>query len=381
MYGDPSLNTLLHLQYHSTWRAKRGGHGGGKKRQGARGQDISIPVPIGTVVWEIKGDDDKEKELVADITQVDPVVVVRGGAGGAGNASFVSAVNQEPVLAESGAKGEDARLLLELKLLADVGIVGQPNAGKSTLVSQCSAARPKVAAYPFTTIDPVLGVVSVRNRTFVIMEVPGLLEGAHKGVGLGHEFLRHSERARLLIHLLDGTSDDAIEDWRRINIELEYYGSALAGKPQIVVVNKLDVPEVRDKVADVQDAFAELGAPVFFISAATGEGVDTLLSKALERLDSLRKELEAVEGTAGVERRTIEPGPEPQFRVSKQRDAFVIHAPKVERLVPRANLKDWKAMVQIWGHMNRLGIVTALEEQGVKPGDTVRIAGVDLEWF
>ncbi len=381
MYGDPSLNTLLHLHYQSRWRAKRGGHGGGRKRRGANGEDISIPVPMGTVVWEITGDDGNGKELVADITQVDPVLVARGGDGGGGNARFVSSVNQEPVLAESGAAGEEARLLLELKLLADVGIVGQPNAGKSTLISRSSAARPKVAEYPFTTTDPVLGVVSVRHRTFVIMEVPGLVEGAHKGVGLGHEFLRHSERARLLLHLLDGLSDDPVADWRRINTELEHYGTALAGKPQIVVLNKMDLPEVRDKKTSVRARLERAGATVFFISAATGEGVDALLSKVLERLDSLPKEQEAVDITTDTGRRRSKAAAEPQFRVSKQGDAFVIHAPRVERLVPRANLKDWKAMVQIWRQMNQLGIVSALEEQGVQPGDTVRIAGVDLEWF
>jgi len=369
------LNTLLHLQRHNRWEAKRGGHGRGAKKTGANGDDSMIPVPVGTVVWKIAA---AGKRLLVDITDSAPVVVARGGDGGVGNTRFVSSVNQEPVLAEKGAEGEKATLLLELKLLADVGLIGLPNAGKSTLLSMCSAARPKVAAYPFTTVDPVLGVVIRWDRDLVMMEVPGLVEGAHRGVGLGHEFLRHSERARLLIHLVDGGSTDPVQDWRRINHELEQYSPELANKPQIVVVNKVDIPEVREKQGKLRKQLGAHDIPVLFVSAATGEGVDTLLDKAFSTLESLPKAEPARKTTGPLER---EADVRREFSVSYEDGIYLVHAPSVERLVPLADLTDWKVMVQLWKEMERRGIVKALENKGAKPGDTVRLAGVDLEWF
>ena len=342
---------------------------------GANGADILIPVPVGTLV---RKQTPKGASLIADITEEDQVVLARGGAGGLGNTRFVSAVNQEPVLAEKGAAGEKATLLLELKLLADVGLIGVPNAGKSTLLSMSTAARPKVAAYPFTTLDPVLGVVTKWNKELVMMEVPGLVEGAHVGVGLGHEFLRHSERARLLIHLIDGESSEPIEEWRRINYELECYSPELADKPQIAVINKVDIPNVREKEQALQEQFGALDTAVFFVSAATGEGVDTLLAKAFETLESLPK--------AGPARILInlpaqEGDGERGFSVTHKGDVYLVHAPSVERFVPLTDLRDWRVMIQLWREMERKGIVRELEVQGVKPGDTVRLAGVDLEWF
>ena len=277
LVGDKSLNTLLHLKYHSTWRASRGKHAGGQKKRGANGDDLAIPVPIGTVVWKLDGS--QGKELIADIAGPDPLCVARGGRGGVGNARFVSAVNQEPVLAEKGEAGEEVSLLLELKLLADVGLVGQPNAGKSSLLSQCTAATPKVAPYPFTTTEPVLGVVSTRERDFVMMEVPGLIEGAHQGTGLGHEFLRHAERARLLLHLVDGGTEDPLGDWMRVNEELETFSPSLREKQQFIVVNKVDIPEVRERERTLKIELLASGLPVFLVSAVTGEGVEFLLEK------------------------------------------------------------------------------------------------------
>lgn len=375
IYGDPSLNTLLHLHRLTTWSARRGGHGKGKKMTGGNGDDIMIPVPVGTIV---RKQTPKGVLLIADITEEDQIVLARGGAGGLGNTRFVSAVNQEPMLAEKGAVGEKATLLFELKLLADVGVIGLPNAGKSTLLSTSTSARPKVASYPFTTLDPVLGVVTKWNKDLVMMEVPGLVEGAHMGVGLGHEFLRHSERARLLIHLIDGESAEPVEDWRRINYELDCYSPELAGKPQIAVVNKLDVPDVREKEQALEEQFSALDTGVLFISAATGEGVDTLLAKAFETLESLPK---AGPASIPISLPAQEDDGDQGFSVTHDGDVYLVRAPSVERLVPLTDLRDWRVMIQLWREMERKGIVKELEKQGVTPGDTVRLAGVDLEWF
>ena len=376
--GDPSLNTLLHLRYHSTWVGKRGVHGGSNKRRGADAEDIFIAVPLGTVVWKIV--DGEQEEFFADISSTLPVLIARGGAGGNGNVRFVSSVQQEPMLAEKGERGEDASLQLELKLLADVGLIGQPNAGKSTLLSCCSAAKPKIAAYPFTTTSPQLGVVETRGSSFVMMEVPGLIEGAHTGAGLGHEFLRHAERARLLLHILDGTVEDPVAEWRRINLELENFNALLGKKPQIIVVNKLDIPEVKDRASTSKKELEALGAPVHFISAATGEGVDALLGKTLEMLKTVPKDAlmfpqEPAGPTLGTQ------VAEAPFKISKQRDTYVVEAPRVERLLYQADLRDWRVMVQIWKELDRLGVVKALEEWGVQTGDTVRVGTVELEWY
>ena len=374
--GDASLNTLLHLKYHSTWRAKRGTHGGGRKRRGADAEGVEIRVPIGTVVWRVTGSD--TRELVVDVSSTEPVMVARGGSGGAGNFRFVSATDREPMLAERGEGGEEAILLMELKLLADVGLIGQPNCGKSTLIARCSAAKPKIAPYPFTTKDPVLGVVAAGDQSFVMMEVPGLIEGAHLGVGLGLEFLRHAERARFLLHILDGLSDDLLGDFRRINDELMSYNVSLGTKPQIIVVNKIDIPEARKRADDLKSALASGDTLVFCISAATGEGVDRLLARTMTMVQELpagNPEL-APELLAAIAPESEEP-----FSITRENGVYTIHAPKVERLVPLADLKDRRAMLQIWKQLQRLGVIKKLEEMGVEPGNTVRLGGRELEWF
>ena len=370
------MNTLLHLKYHSRWKGERGGHGRGKNMTGRNGKHVTIPVPLGTVVW--KGADGDETEFVADITSDEAIVVCRGGAGGAGNARFVSSVQQEPRLAQKGDAGETAALTLELKLLADVGVIGMPNAGKSTLLSQCSAAHPKVAPYPFTTKDPVLGVATRFHRSFVMMEVPGLIEGAHRGVGLGHEFLRHTERAKLLIHIIDGESANPMDDWRLINQELASFNSKLAAKVQIVVLNKIDIPEVRERVPSITNELGLQGVQLFCISAAAGEGIDDLLAKALEALDILPEEQLNIYPTQKLLANKRE---KELYRVTMEEGVYVVYAPKVERLLPLADLDDWRVMVQVWKELEKLGVVEALQEKGVEPGDTVRVGDVDLEWF
>ena len=371
--GDQSLNTLLHLKYHTTWRAGRGVHGGGNNKRGANAADVMIPVPIGTVVWRLMNG---QKEFVADITGPERVLVAHGGSGGAGNSRFVSATLQDPVLAERGEDGGDDVLLLELKLLADVGIIGRPNAGKSTLLSHCSAANPKIDSYPFTTTEPVLGVVASRHESFVMMEVPGLIEGAHTGAGLGHEFLRHAERARVLLYLLDGLSEDLIRDWTSINSELASFSPSLVGKRQVIVVNKVDLAEVRNRVPTLTGNFGSEVGPVSFVSAATGEGMDALLGRLLEEIHRLPRQDPDV-----VNRRLPSPPPTPAaFSITANDGIYTVTASRLERLIALANLEDSRVMVQLWGEMEHMGIAKALERGGISPGDTVRVGDVELEW-
>ncbi len=383
MVGDSSLNTLLHIKFNSTIYVVAGGHGKGKNRRGANGEDQRIPVPIGTVVYRML--EDGEKEFVDDIRSDAPRLVAVGGRGGWGNTRFATPTNQVPVLAQRGEKGEKVVLFLELKLLADVGLLAKPNAGKSTLLSMCSAAKAKVADYPFTTVEPILGMVRVGQNDFVMMEVPGLLEGAHEGIGLGHEFLRHAERARLYVHLLDGLSEDPVDDYRMINQELQQFNPEMAQKPQLVVVNKLDVTEVREQQEELEvrllEAIGGHGSGVHFISAATGEGVDILLGNIIGTLAEMPKE-------------EIDESPEPEpmhsrpqrsvTKESVRRDAkgvFVVESEAMERLTALADTRDQRVLLQLWREMRRSGLADRLIDAGIEAGDTIRFGKVEVEWF
>ena len=248
---------------------------------GKRGEDLQVKVPLGTLVRR-KGEDGSEI-LVADVVEHgQQELVAKGGRGGFGNAHFATSTNQAPRIAEEGEPGEETWLLLDLKLIADAGIVGYPNSGKSTLLRKVSQAKPKVADYPFTTLEPVLGVVELGYRSFVLADIPGLIEGAHRGLGLGFDFLRHIERTKVLIHLVDGSSETPLSDMRKVGEELVAYEAALKDKPRIVAVNKVDLPEVRERLPQLRLEFKGLGVPLYFISAATGEGVEELMKKTLE---------------------------------------------------------------------------------------------------
>lgn len=278
------ISTLLDLRLHPHQRAGRGGHGMGKDRHGANGRDLCIPVPPGTVIR-----DADTGEILADLTEPgERVVLLRGGRGGQGNARFATSTNKAPKFAQPGEPGEERRLKLELKLLADVGLFGFPSVGKSSLIARISAARPKIADYPFTTLTPNLGVVSYKNfRSFVVADIPGLIEGAHRGAGLGHRFLKHVERTKLLLHLIDISlmpERDPLAGYRALNRELELFDEQLARKPQIVVVNKIDLPHVRENLGKVTAMFQELGVGLFPVSAATGEGIPALLDEIAGRL-------------------------------------------------------------------------------------------------
>jgi GTP-binding protein len=292
LIANPNLNTLLNFRFQKEFSAGRGGHGEGSNRTGKNGGDIELQVPVGTVVYERRGD---EVVQVADLTAGDErVLIAKGGIGGRGNAQFATSTNRAPRRAEPGLPGEEKDLRLHLKLLADVGLVGFPNAGKSTLISRVSAARPKIADYPFTTLSPNLGVVSLSgDRTFVVADVPGLIEGAHAGHGLGHRFLSHLERTRVLIHVVDVSSAsgrDAVEDFDVIARELELFpgrdasGERLSDKPMLLAANKIDALDEPDRLARLQAHAARLGIDVFPVSAATGEGLPRLMEAAWRQI-------------------------------------------------------------------------------------------------
>jgi len=284
LVASEHYNTLLHFRFNPEHKAERGRHGEGNNRTGRDGASIELPVPVGTLVF-----DEETGELLYDFTRAgDRFVVARGGRGGRGNARFATSTHQTPTEHEPGFPGEERRLRLELKLLADVGLVGFPNAGKSTLISRISAARPKIADYPFTTLEPHLGVVDAgEDRTFVVADIPGLIEGAHLGHGLGTRFLRHIERTRLLVHLVDvseASGRDPVQDFHVVMRELESYSAELAAKPMIVAASKIDIAQNQERVAALEDLARSLGLPCYRISGVTGEGVASLIRAMAERV-------------------------------------------------------------------------------------------------
>jgi len=294
--ASPHVNTLINFRFHPEFSAERGEHGMGSNRTGHGGKDLELAVPIGTLVYEKSSDPDAPPQLVADLAESGQrVLVAKGGRGGMGNARFATSTNRAPRKVQPGEPGEIKDLRLELKLLADVGLVGFPNAGKSTLISRISAAQPKIADYPFTTLTPNLGVVRLSDdRSFVVADVPGLIEGAHRGLGLGHQFLRHLERTKVLVHLVDvsgGSGRDPVEDLDTVRRELELFRPELAAKPQIVAANKIDAagPDQKDAIAALRRRAAALDLPFLQISAATGQGLPELLEAMLRRLAASRQ--------------------------------------------------------------------------------------------
>ena len=292
--ASPHTNTLINYRFHPEFAAERGEHGQGSNRTGHTGEDLELPVPIGTLIYEKTGDPDVPYCLLADLAEEGQrVLVAKGGRGGLGNARFATATNRAPRKVQPGEAGEQKDLRLELKLLADVGLVGFPNAGKSTLISRISAARPKIADYPFTTLTPNLGVVRLSSdRSFVVADVPGLIEGAHRGLGLGHQFLRHLERTKVLVHLVDvsGASDrDPVEDLNTLRRELELFQPQLAAKPQLVAANKIDAVDDDGRVRGLARRAAQLGLPFFRTSGVSGSGVPELLEETWRRVVAERE--------------------------------------------------------------------------------------------
>jgi GTP-binding protein len=293
LVADPHRNTLVHFRFNPEFAAQRGGHGEGSNRHGRNGKDLDVPAPVGTQVFS-RDPDTGETIQLADLTELGQrVLVAKGGRGGLGNAHFATSTNRAPRKTQPGDPGDERALQLKLKLLADVGLVGFPNAGKSTLISRISAAKPKIANYPFTTLTPHLGVVTLRDdRSFVVADVPGLIEGASTGHGLGHQFLRHVERTKVLVHLVDVSSEsdrDPVEDLDTIRRELELYNPAMLEKPQVIVANKLDAVDDPTRVTALQKRAKQLKLPFFKVSAASGEGLPKLLEALWVPIDEGRK--------------------------------------------------------------------------------------------
>jgi GTP-binding protein len=371
---NPNLNTLVFFQKKNRFHAERGGKGGSSNKTGANAPDLEIEVPPGTVVR-----DAHTGELIADLTRAgDRVIVAKGGRGGKGNSRFVTPANRAPRIAEKGAPGEERWLKLELKLIADVGIVGVPNAGKSTFLSAVSNARPKIAPYPFTTLEPNLGVVVYDHRDLVFADIPGLIEGAHLGVGLGHSFLRHVARTRVLIHLLNGESEDPVADYNQINTELALYDEALAQKPQIVVLNKLDLPHVAQRWPQAQAALAKRGVRALAISAVTRAGVQQVVQKAFEAVAQLAPVHDPLNDELPVYELPTE---EPIFTIERDSGGnFIVKGKRIERAAKMTYWDHEESLMRFQKILEVLGVSEALIQAGVKVGDTVFIGDFELEW-
>ena len=374
MEADPAVMNLWGFKKKQLYRGDNGGAGAAQKKHGRNGDPLILKVPEGTVVFE------KNKEglddLLGDLEHAgDQVVVAKGGKGGLGNVHFASSTNQTPRLAQSGEAGEEKVIALELKLIADVGIIGYPNVGKSSLLSLATAAKPQIADYPFTTKEPIVGVVGVEFENFVLAEIPGLIDGAHLGRGLGHDFLRHSMRTRVLIHLIDGTAESPLDNMIKVNNELSLFDSSLARKPQIVVINKIDLPAVQDKKKEIKKSFKEAAIDIHFISAVTGEGIAELM----QTINRLLKESEILNQVP--EPKVFRPLPRhKQVSISKEGEVFVVSEPELQRIVSRVDMTDPTIQGQVLGQMVRLHVDKALENAGIKRGNVIRCGAAEWEW-
>jgi GTP-binding protein len=366
--ADISLNTLIDFRYKRKFIAKSGDRGGVSNMTGHRGEDVIIKVPLGTVVR-----DDETNIMIADLTEDgQEFVAAKGGRGGKGNACYATSTKRAPTFAEKGEPGTKGWLRLELKLLADVGLVGYPSVGKSSIISRVSAARPEIAAYHFTTLTPVLGVVRLNEeQSFVLADIPGLIEGAAEGVGLGHDFLRHIERTKVLLHVVDVSGcegRDPIEDFEKINHELEAYSAKLARRKQLVVANKMDLPDSADNFVILKEYVEEKGYEIMPVSAATGEGLQELMWKAWEMA---RQYVAEPEEEIGV----VEEGDPDSFEIIRgAEDAdFEVKGKNIERLVAMTNFDNSEALYRFQLIWKRLKIEEALLEAGIQEGQTVRI--------
>lgn len=371
---NTNINTLIAFENRNKFKAERGVKGGSSNRTGANSSNLIVEVPPGTIVR-----DAHDGSLVADLVRAgEELVVAKGGRGGKGNSRFATASNKAPRIAEKGAPGEERWLKLELKLIADVGIVGVPNAGKSTLLSVVSNARPKIADYPFTTLEPNLGVVLLGHQDLVFADIPGLIEGAHLGVGLGHSFLRHVARTRVIIHLLNGESDDPVADFSQINTELALYDEKLGQKTQIVVVNKLDLPNVAERWSEIQASLQARGVDPIGISAMTRDNIQAIVNKTFEVISQLPPEANPINDEI------------PVYELQEAAPVFTIERDISGNYLVRGKRIENAAKMTYWDHeesllrfqkiLEILGVSKALEEAGVHVGDTVFIGELELEW-
>jgi GTPase len=374
---DPGQTTLRDFQYRHHFKAEAGGRGERARRHGKAGQDLRLSVPPGTAVH-----DDASGELLADlVAQGQEAMVARGGRGGLGNTHFKTATHQAPRHAQKGEPGEEHWLRLELRLIADVGLVGLPNAGKSTLLAALTAAHPKIADYPFTTLEPNLGVLDLGEddeRRPTIADVPGLIEGANAGAGLGHAFLRHVERTRVLIHVVDGSARDPEWDYTVIRDELEAHDPLLRGKPMLVAFNKLDLTAAAGAWPSFRSARLAAAVPAVGISAATGDGIDRLRTALADLLPPI-EELEAPPEPSGVVVHRVDTMAD-TFVVEREDGAYRVRGKRIERIAAQTNFDNEESAERFQRDLARLGIEDELRRAGVRPGDTVRIGRAELEW-
>lgn len=375
---DEGLRTLVDFKYQRHFKAPRGEHGRNKAQHGAGAEDLIVRVPPGTTVV-----DDDTGEVIADLVEHGQrAVIAKGGRGGRGNMRFSTPANPAPHISENGEPGQERYITLELKVMADVGLVGYPSVGKSTLLSSVTAAKPKIAEYHFTTITPNLGVVDLGERSFVMADLPGLIEGAHQGVGLGHQFLRHVERTRLIVHVIDMAGVDGrdpFEDYIQINKELKLYNLRLEERHQIVAANKMDLPEAKENLKRFKEKLPDV--TVFEISAATRQGVRELMYAVADLLDTLPDKL-TVEEVAEVEERVVfraEKEPDPFF-ITKEEDVFVVSGEKIEKLVRMTNLNSYDSVQRFARMMRNMGVDDALRKHGARDKDTVRIGDFEFEF-
>jgi len=378
---DEGMRTLMDFKYQKNYKAESGESGKKKNMYGKDGEDLILKVPPGTIVRE-----EETGQIIADLTVTnDRVVVARGGKGGKGNSHFKTAVRQAPRFAIAGERGQEFTVTLELKLIADVGLVGFPNVGKSTLLSVVTSAKPKIANYHFTTLTPNLGVVRTKyGDSFVLADIPGLIEGAHEGTGLGHEFLRHVERTKLLIHVLDVAGlegRDPLDDFEKINQELHLYSEKLVEKVQVVAANKTDILGAEDNFEKLKSVLNERGIEVFPVSAATSQGLDNLLNYVTLKL----KELEQIEKETVVEEQKVFKYEETQdkhhYTVVKEDDVYVVEGKFIERLINSTNFDDLDSLSYFQKILRSRGVIDKLKELGVSEGDLIRMYNIEFEYF
>ncbi|WP_342432452.1 GTPase ObgE [Neobacillus sp. FSL H8-0543] len=380
---NEGLRTLMDFRYQKHWKAPRGEHGMSKNQHGKNAKDMIVKVPPGTVVI-----DAETKEVIADLVENGQrAIIAKGGRGGRGNSRFATPQNPAPELAENGEPGQERDVLLELKLLADVGLVGFPSVGKSTLLSVVSSAKPKIAEYHFTTIVPNLGMVETEdNRSFVMADLPGLIEGAHQGVGLGHQFLRHIERTRVIVHVIDMAATegrDPYEDYLTINKELEEYNLRLTERPQVIVANKMDIPEAEENLQKFKEQLKE-DYPIYPISAVTRKGLRELLFAVADKIEQTPEfPLEHAEEEAGENRVLYKHESEPQdFFITRDPDgAFVLSGDKIEKLFKMTNFSTDESVRRFARQLRGMGVDGALREKGAKDGDLVRLLEFEFEFI
>lgn len=371
---DSGMRTLMDFRYKRKFAAGHGGPGRKQKCHGKNGEDLIVYVPPGTVVRHAD-----TGRVLADLMKAGQrSIIARGGKGGKGNMHFATSTRQAPRFSVDGTPGEEMTVILELKSIADVGLIGYPNVGKSTILSVLTSATPKIADYPFTTLTPNLGVVDAGERSFVLADIPGLIDGAAQGVGLGHDFLRHIERTRLLLHVLDGSGRegrDPIADFEAINRELAEFNEELGHRPQIVLVNKADLPTTQERYPVIQAYMQERGIPVYLVSAANREGIDQLVYVIADRLQEIPiPEIE-------VEVQEPEQEPEDPFTVEKDEDVYVVSGPAIDRLMARVNLDDTQSLQYFQRALIRQGVIKALRQAGAGEGDTVRIKDMEFDFI